>query len=281
MKSNFKRVAIVTGGARGMGREMTLGLIEKGIAVAVADMHSEGMAELQEIVAKRGGENLLLPVLSDLTEPDAADRLVQKTFQHFGQVDIVVNNAGIGQAVMWKDDWKKPVRVWEIEPHQWRTFFQINTDAHFLMVRAAVPLMIKQGWGRIVGVTTSLSSMLKRGVPYGPSKAAAEAFSTYLAKDLEGTGVTVNILVPGGLTNTNFVPEDAPFDPKTLIQPQVMVAPLQYLVSDESDKVTARRFIASRWDPVKPVDENLAVAGAPIGWPMTGSEAVRPARTDK
>jgi len=281
MKNNFKRVAIVTGGARGMGREMTLGLIEKGIAVAAADMHSGGLVELQEMVAAGGGENLLLPVLSDLTEPDAADKLVQKTFQHFGRVDIVVNNAGIGQAVMWKDDWKKPVKVWEVEPHQWRTFFQINSDAHFLMVRAAVPLMIKQGWGRIVSVTTSLSSMLKRGVPYGPSKASAEALSTYLAKDLEGTGVTVNILVPGGLTNTNFVPEGAPFDLKTLIQPQVMVAPLQYLVSEEAGDITARRFIASRWNADKPASENLAVAGAPIGWPITGSEAVRPVRTDK
>lgn len=281
MNGKFERVAIVTGGARGMGREMTLGLLGRGAAVVAADLHAEGLAELVSIAKERGHGDLLLPVQFDLSAPESAQKVVAAAVERFGKLDILVSNAGIGQAVMWPDDWKKPVKTWDIELHQWHTFFKVNADTHFLMTKAAIPLMLKQGWGRIVGVTTSLSSMLKRGVPYGPSKAAAEALLTHLARELDGTGITVNILIPGGLTNTNFVPKGAPFDLSKLIQPQVMVAPLLSLVSDEAANTTGMRFVAARWKAQSPFADNIAAAGAPIGWSTAGSEAVRPAREEK
>src|SRR5438132_7038777 len=90
-----------------------------------------------------------------------------------------------------------------------------------------------RGWGRIVNVTTSLGTMLNAGSPtYGPSKAALEALSAIMAKDLDGTGVTVNVLVPGGVTNTPMISDEAGYDRDKLIQPEVMVPPLLWLVSD-------------------------------------------------
>ena len=116
--------------------------------------------------------------------------------------------------------------------------------------RALVHDMMDQKWGRIVNVTTSLGTMIREGSPtYGPSKAALEAFSAIMAKDLSGTGVTVNVLVPGGVTNTGMVPPDAGYDRAEMIQPAVMAPPLNWLVSDAAGSVTGRRFLAVPWDP--------------------------------
>ena len=99
--------------------------------------------------------------------------------------------------------------------------------------------MMRQKWGRIVNVTTSLGTMIREGSPtYGPSKAALEAFSAIMAKDLAGTGVTVNVLVPGGVTNTGMVPLEAGYDRAEMVQPVVMAPPLNWLVSDAAGGVT-------------------------------------------
>ncbi len=105
--------------------------------------------------------------------------------------------------------------------------------------------MMREGWGRIVNVTTSLGTMLNAGSPtYGPSKAALEALSAIMAKDLDGTGVTVNVLVPGGITNTPMVSDEAGFERAKMIQPEVMAPPFVWLVSDAAGKVTGRRSLS-------------------------------------
>ena len=123
-------------------------------------------------------------------------------------VDILVNNAGIGPGAIRPDSWQRPVKFWEITADQWRRFVAVHTTAPLALTNAVVPEMMREGWGRIVNVTTSLGTMLNAGSPtYGPSKAALEALSAIMAKDLDGTGVTVNVLVPGGITNTPMVSE--------------------------------------------------------------------------
>jgi NAD(P)-dependent dehydrogenase (short-subunit alcohol dehydrogenase family) len=94
------------------------------------------------------------------------------------------------------DSWQRPLKFWEITPDPWRGFVAVHTTAPWALASAVVPEMTRQGWGRIVNVTTSLGTMLNAGCPtYGPSKAALEALSAIMAKDLDGTGVTVNVLV--------------------------------------------------------------------------------------
>jgi hypothetical protein len=126
--------------------------------------------------------------------------------------------------------------------------------------------MMREGWGWIVNVTTSLGTMLNAGSPtYGPYKAALEALSAIMAKDLDGTGVTVNVLVPGGVTDTPMISDEAGFDRAKLIQPEVMVPPLLWLVSDAAGKVTGRRFLGVHWDPALPPGQAAEKAGA--RWP--------------
>jgi len=139
--------------------------------------------------------------------------------------------------------------------------------------------MMRQKWGRIVNITTSLGTMIREGSPtYGPSKAALEAFSAIMAKDLAGTGVTVNVLVPGGVTNTGMVPLEAGYDRAEMIQPAVMAPPLNWLVSDAAAGVTGRRILAVHWDSSLPPEEAAAKAGAPVAWTDIATMPIEPPR---
>ena len=144
------------------------------------------------------------------------------------------------------------------------------------MARAAVPGMIAGGGGRIVNVTTSLDTMLAAGMaPYGQSKAALEAGTAIWAKDLAGTGVTANVLVPGGPVDSAFLPPDTQFPRDKLIKPDIMAAPIVWLASPAAD-VTGRRFVARLWDTSLAPDEAARRAGAPVAWEGYGAQAVRP-----
>src|SRR5262249_14872507 len=102
--------------------------------------------------------------------------------------------------------------------------------------------------------------------PYGPSKAALEAATVIWAKDLAGTGVTVNALAPGGPANTRMIPATEVTDRSTLIQPEVMIAPIVWLMSPRSDGVTGRRIIAKEWDAARLASEPAEKIGTPAGW---------------
>jgi NAD(P)-dependent dehydrogenase (short-subunit alcohol dehydrogenase family) len=122
-----------------------------------------------------------------------------------------------------------------------------------LMAREAVPSMIEAGWGRIINITTSLGTMQRRqNSPYGVSKTAIEAETLIWAQDLQGTGVTVNSLIPGGAVDTDFVSAEARRSGRPLLQTSVMIAPLLWLVSPASDDVTAARFVGKNWNPDLP-----------------------------
>ena len=153
----------------------------------------------------------------------------------------------------------------------------VNLSGAFYMARAAVGHMMAQRWGRIVGVTTSVDTMYRKGVaPYGPSKAAHEALLAIMAQELEGSGVTANVLVPGGPTNTNFFAGRSAAEQAALIQPDVMQAPAVWLASDESADCNGRRIIAYHWDERLPLAERLAKASAPAAWPQLGKQAIVP-----
>ena len=156
------------------------------------------------------------------------------------------------------------VKFFEADAEGWQRIVTINCIGAFLMTRLAVEPMIEKGWGRIVNVTTSFDTMLAQGFSaYGASKAALEAGSASFAKDLEGSGVTVNVLVPGGPTDTpGFFPHDRP-RPPILLDPKVMEVPVVWLASAQSDGISGCRFIARDWDTKLPPSEAAArVRGA-------------------
>jgi len=209
----------------------------------------------------------------DVTDP----RNVAAAIEAAGPIDALVNNAGIGQASVRADQRRNPIRFWEATPEQWSRFLSVNATAPIMMARAVVPHMLRARRGRVVTVTTSLGTMVRAGyLLYGASKAAAESATAILAADLTGTGVTANVLVPGGVTNTPLVGDDAGERSK-MLQPEIMVPPLLWLVSDAAADVTARRFIAADWDTSLPPAQAAEKAGAPIAWLGIARMPIEPA----
>ena len=259
-----QKTAIVTGAASGIGRAMTLGLLGAGVDVAAVDRNDAALAALAATVQDKPGTMQAVP--ADLARPDAFDAIVAAVLGRFGKIDVLVNNAGIGQASIKADARRNPIRMWEVTPEQWQRFLTVNATAPIMMARAVVPHMLQAGSGRVITVTTSLGTMVREGyLLYGASKAAAEAAMAVLAADLKGTGVTSNVLVPGGVTNTPLVGENAG-DPAKMLQPEIMVPPLLWLISDAAAAVTARRFVAMDWDASLPGEQAAEKAGSPIAW---------------
>jgi NAD(P)-dependent dehydrogenase (short-subunit alcohol dehydrogenase family) len=277
--SEKRRAAIVTGAAGGIGCELVRGLVGQGIKVAAVDRAAEGLAALTRSVQERQPSADLLTIEADLARDEAVDEIVAQARGRFGVIDILVNNAGVGQATIRSDNRQRPIKFWEVTQEQWKLFVAVHTNAPMALSRALVHDMMGQKWGRIVNVTTSLGTMIREGSPtYGPSKAALEAFSAIMAKDLAGTGVTVNVLVPGGVTNTGMVPLAAGYDRAEMIQPAVMAPPLNWLVSDAAGNVTGRRFLAVHWNPRLPPEEAAAKAGAPVAWTAIATMPIEPPR---
>ncbi len=277
--SDRQRVAIVTGAAGGIGRALVGGPLDAGLRVAAVDRAADGLAALADSARDRQQGANLLTIEADLARDEAAAEIVSAARARFGTIDILVNNAGVGQATIRTDNRQNPIKFWEVTPEQWKLFVAVHNTAPMALSRAVVHDMMHQGWGRIVNVTTSLGTMIRDGSPtYGPSKAALEAFSAIMAKDLAGTGVTVNVLVPGGVTNTGMVPLAAGYAREEMIQPEVMAPPLVWLLSEAATQVTGRRFLAVHWDPALPPEAAAEKAGAPIAWTSIATMPIEPAR---
>lgn len=271
------RVAIVTGSGRGLGRAMAMGLASAGARILVTDNDRVVVDEVTAEIRDRFGKTSASAEVIDLSDERAPAVLAARARADLGGLHIVINNAGVGPEVVRRDFLTNPPKLWEVPAQAWYRTFAVNTHAPFHMACAAIPGFIEQGWGRIINVTTSLDTMLRAGyAPYGGSKAANEAHSAILAAELRGKGVTVNILVPGGPANTRLIPADAPLRREDLIQPEAMVPPLLWLVSDAASGVTGERFLAALWDTTLSPEQAASRAASPIGWPQIGSRAQMP-----
>jgi NAD(P)-dependent dehydrogenase (short-subunit alcohol dehydrogenase family) len=252
------KVALVTGAASaiGLGFAMTSALLRAGARVAMVDVDAASLETSRAAMRQLGGDDCLSAIVADATKPDDAQGAVQRTLSELGGLHILINNAGVNPRF---DFWNLPVEAWA-------KTIAVNVNGPFTMAKAAATHLREQGWGRIIGVTTSLDTML-RTMPYGPSKAAHEAFMAVLASELEGTGVTANVLVPGGAVDTNMTRGQ---NYGSLLKPEVMQAPVVWLASEESNGFNGRRITARHWDASLPIEQRLAQASAPAGWPQLG-----------
>jgi 3-oxoacyl-[acyl-carrier protein] reductase len=257
------RVAIVTGGGRGLGLAMVLGLARAGATVIAT-----AARETTELVAlaTTAEAGRIIPIQADVTRPEDCDRAVGVALRGQGRLDILVNNAGRGMKYVSERFLTEPTRFWETDPAIWRMVIDTNVNGPFLMARAAAPVMRSAGWGRIVNISMNRETMRRAGFsPYGPSKAALDSETVIWAQDLAGSGVTVNALLPGGATLTGMIPADV--DPglkAKLLDPSVIVPPLLWLASEASDGVTGMRFNAALW----PSDMDETAAAKAAGEPL-------------
>ena len=260
------RVALITGAGKGMGKAMALGLLAQGMRIAAVDRDEQSLLALKHLAKQSAHAEHLELFTEDLTQFDAVS-LLDRAQDRLGRINILINNAGLGQGQVRNDYHRHPPKFYDVTPEQWMNAIAVNANAVFLLSQVVAKRMLEDGWGRIINVTTSLGTMLREGYcPYGPTKAAAEGLSAVMASDLKGSGVTVNVLIPGGIVNTPMIPGEAPFLRDELIQPEAMLPPLYWLCSSEADDVTGLRFLANRWDDSLGGAAAAKLAGAPIGW---------------
>ncbi len=265
------KVVIITGGGRGLGRAMALGLVEAGAKVTItAAREGSELEKTAQDARAIGGPDCVLPLKADVSSVEDCGRVMKETVAKFGAIHGLVNNAGRGMTYVNKDFIKARPTFWEIEPDTWRMMIDTNINGIFLMTRAAVPYLLEAGWGRIVNVSTSLITMQRKGyLPYGTSKWACEGQTVIMAQDLEDTGVTVNIQIPGGATDTAFIPGRVGDKSRTgadgfLLEPEVMVPPILYLMSDLSNGHTGDRYVSRLWDSSLPPEDAADKARFPV-----------------
>jgi 3-oxoacyl-[acyl-carrier protein] reductase len=182
------KVAIVTGSARGIGREIALKLAEVGANVAVNDIPSA--AEAMEGVVKeiQVWKRQALAVAADVSSSEDVARMVESVVNKFGRIDILVNNAGVTRDGL----------VMRMSNEDWNTVLNINLKSVFLCTRAVLRSMVKQRWGRIVSIASIVGIHGNAGqANYAAAKAGVIAFTKSVAKEVASRGITVNAIAPG------------------------------------------------------------------------------------
>jgi NAD(P)-dependent dehydrogenase (short-subunit alcohol dehydrogenase family) len=269
MAITTSRVVMVTGAPGGLGTAMTVALLQDGARVVATDLPGAEarMKALIDAASRIGAGERIFPVYGNVREYGDCERMVAEGKAHFGAVHALINNAGLGMETISTHIMSEPPKFHEVPVERWHAVMDTNVNGPYLMARAITPFLVEQGSGRIINIVTSTFSMIMKGFsPYGPSKAALEAATVVWSRDLEGTGVMVNALLPGGAANTTMVPNLEVPDRSTLVQPPVMGPPAVWLTSAASEGVTGQRVIAKEWNPQASIEENLNKAISPAGW---------------
>ncbi|HLK78653.1 MAG TPA: SDR family oxidoreductase [Streptosporangiaceae bacterium] len=235
--------ALVTGGTSGLGFAMSQALTRAGARVVLTGRTEPRVQEAAARIPEGTG------LVMDVRDEQSVAAGVEAAIEALGGIDVLVNNAGIGMRTVNPDFMTDPMGFWQVSPEGFRDLLITNVFGYFLVARAVVPHMLKAGRGKIVNISVSESTMRRRGfTPYGPSRAATDALSRIMAADLAGTGIDVNLLLPGGATRSGMTPDDAPKDMQaTWLDPAIMGPPVCWLASRASDGRTDLRIIATEF----------------------------------
>jgi 3-oxoacyl-[acyl-carrier protein] reductase len=197
------QIALVTGGGRGIGRNIAVELAEAGMKVAVA---ARSTNEIEETANQVGG----IAIQCDVSDRDSVERMIERTEKELGPIDLLVSNAGIS---IEEGD------AWTLDPDEWWRVFEVNVLGVYLCCRAVIPGMLERGSGRIVNVASGAAYLPgSSSTAYSASKAAVHRFSETLANQLKDRGIPVFSISPG-LVKTRMTEDfgdDAPWTPPEL-----------------------------------------------------------------
>ena len=232
------KVALITGAARGIGLTIAEAYARVGASIAVLDRNGDALAEAVAELHAEGFEPL--DIVADVRLESEVDAAVRAVLSAYSRIDILVNHATVLSVGRDGDD--RP-SFWDIEPRRWREVWDVNVTGAWLCCRRVATEMVQARRGSIINLTTSYSTMRsERLIPYGPSKAALEAFTQAAARQLQPYGVRMNALLAGGAVNARGEsnPERNPWD--------VMVPAAIYLASDASSRLTGQSIIADEYN---------------------------------
>jgi gluconate 5-dehydrogenase len=241
--------AVVTGGSSGLGLAMGTALLRQGAKVALASRPGDRLEHAVEALRSEGLDAVALPldVRSEQSAADAASWVKQ----HWGRLDLLVNNAGVGERTVNPEFMTRAMPFFEVSPAAFRDVVDTNLTGYFLVSRAFVPLMIAQKKGRIVNTGVNRDTMRRAGfVPYGPSRAGSASLSLIMAEDLRPYGIMVNVLLPGGAADTGMITDEYRREKGTgsLLSAEVMAAPIVFLASPEAEGITGESITAAQFE---------------------------------
>ena len=232
------KVAVVTGGAQGIGGAIALGLGHEGAKVVVADLQADKARGVVNELLALGSE--AIPVEVNVANESSVKRLANTTFDRFGRVDILVNDAGVYL--------KSPVVGMSEE--LWDRTIDVNLGGNFLCSRAFVPSMRKQKSGRIISIASGIAHYgAKEFAPYAASKAAIIGFVKALAREVGTDGITVNAICPGvantAMPRTHRTEEELMARLRSnplghVLEPEDFVGPILFLASDAASYITGQ-----------------------------------------
>jgi 2-hydroxycyclohexanecarboxyl-CoA dehydrogenase len=242
------KTALVTGGGRGIGRAIALGLSQEGAQVAVLDILADNAAVVAGEIEATGVKALALP--ADLTKRAQVDRAIADTLAQFGQIDILVNNAGWDRMEMFLDS----------EEETWDKIIAINFKGMLYVCKAALPSMVARAQGKVINIASDAGRAGSTGeAVYAGTKGAIIAFSKTLAREMARHKITVNVVCPG-LTETPLLQGIREQSPKTekvieavtraiplgrVGQPEDIAGAVVYLASPAADFVTGQTLSVS------------------------------------
>jgi 3-oxoacyl-[acyl-carrier protein] reductase len=237
------KVAIVTGGARGLGRIFSLAMAEEGAKLVVVDILDKEAQQTAEEINKKGGEAISFKV--DVSSEEETIRMAEETIKKLGRIDILINNAAIFAGLGRKPFYEIPVKEWE-------RVITVNLEGAFLCSKAVFPQMKKQMKGKIINMASETAFTGSEGfIHYVTSKGGIVSFTRALAAELGQYGICVNSMAPG-LTDTEaartIIDDITKYDTSRtplgrLEQPSDLVGALIFLVSDESDFITGQAMV--------------------------------------
>ncbi len=237
------KVAIVTGGARGLGKVFSLAMAEQGAKLAVADILDKEAQKTAEEIWAKGGAAILLK--ADVTSEEDTLRMVEETVKQFGRIDILVNNAAMVYGIT-----RKPFT--EIPVAEWDKMMTVNLKGVFLCCRAVFPQMKKQRKGKIINLTSETAfTGSKHLIHYVTSKGGIISFTRALAGEVGQYGICVNAVAPGftdSESSRTVINDIAKYDVSLtplgrLEQPKDLVGAIIFLASNESDFITGQTLV--------------------------------------
>lgn len=234
------KVAFITGAGRGMGREIALTFSKKGYAVVVTDVNEDNANETVSLIQNDGGD--ALAVLCDVTKLENVEKAVATVKDHYGKIDVLVNNAG----------WDKIEPFLKSEPATWETIININLMGQIHTCKAILPLMIENGYGKVVNIASDSGRVGSSGeAVYSAAKGGVIALTKTLAREMARHKINVNVIAPGpadtplfkeiGEYNqgiTEALVKAIPF--RRLAQPSDIANAVAFLASDEAAYITGQ-----------------------------------------
>jgi 3-oxoacyl-[acyl-carrier protein] reductase len=226
------RVAIVTGGARGIGRAIVERLASLGANVVIADMLMDVAQNTADEISQASGKRII-PISVNVTEGKSASDLVDQTLKEFGKVDILVNNAGITRDTL----------ILRMDESDWDAVLSVNLKGVFNCSKAVIRSMMKQRYGRIINISSVSGQAGQAGqTNYSASKAGVIGFTKALAREVASRQITVNAVAPGFIPTalTNDLSEDLKQSILTATpagrmgKPEEVAAAVAFLASEEA-----------------------------------------------